>query len=124
MLTRAEPFLTYKVSFDLRDNMGTSTWAMNKHNFVSRCVPAKASAVIHMLEQRSGEDNFKRLLSRLVVASCQPATSKGILFQLRLQCFDSTLLRSDHPCSKKEMWDTIKISRLNSSVPTFGDAGS
>ncbi|CAL8462796.1 g2329 [Coccomyxa elongata] len=37
----------------------------------------KASAVIHMLEQRSGEDNFKRLLSRLVVASCQPATSKG-----------------------------------------------
>lgn len=37
----------------------------------------QASAVIQMLEQRAGEDNFKRLLSRLVGVSCQPASPQG-----------------------------------------------
>lgn len=35
--------------------------------------------MIQMLEQRAGEDNFKRLLSRLVITSCQPATAAGKL---------------------------------------------
>lgn len=64
--------------------MGFSSFWHSWHVVPYICVPAQASAVIHMLEQRAGEDNFKRLLSRLVVASCQAATSKGI-FQLKLR---------------------------------------
>lgn len=50
----------------------------------------QASAVIQMLEQRAGEDNFKRLLSRLVGVSCQPASPQGAflcyLHHLVLNC--------------------------------------
>jgi hypothetical protein len=37
--------------------------------------PAQAAAVIHMLDRRAGEDNFKRLLQRLLAVSLNIAPS-------------------------------------------------
>jgi hypothetical protein len=39
--------------------------------------PDQALAVLHMLERRAGEDTFKRLLQRIVFASCHPSSAKG-----------------------------------------------
>lgn len=33
--------------------------------------------MIEMLERKAGEDTFKRLLQRLIAASCHPALNKG-----------------------------------------------
>ena len=38
---------------------------------------AQATAVVHMLERHAGEDNFKRLLQKLILTSCSPAAAKG-----------------------------------------------
>jgi len=37
----------------------------------------QAAAVIHMLERRAGEDNFKRLLQRLLAVSHNSAATAG-----------------------------------------------
>ena len=37
----------------------------------------QAAAVIHMLERRAGEDNFKRLLQRLLAVSHNAAATPG-----------------------------------------------
>lgn len=56
-----------------------------------------------MLEQRAGEDNFKRLLSRLVITSCQPATAAGklhippCLAAANAMFFDTASLSHMHP---------------------------
>ena len=42
------------------------------------CCAEQALAVLHMLERRAGEDSFKRLLQRIVFASCHPSSAKGV----------------------------------------------
>ena len=50
------------------------------HNFSAKIklrsrASAQAAAVIHMLDRRAGEDNFKRLLQRLLAVSLNVAPS-------------------------------------------------
>ena len=85
---------------------------------------AQAAAVIHMLDRRAGEDNFKRLLQRLLAVSLAAAPSGEDTHALSLPSFMSACLRHSIPrawlSSQTHSQDTEHCSALV-TCPTLHD---